>query len=422
MNDRTAAFSLCLVELVGSQAGDTAIKNDNPTADALTSPVESTVATGLVQNLSQFGNPYLHANGLVCIISLEAISRRLGDRWPRRLDIVHAYVSRLLERDIDPNGLTEWLSETSVIIVQPDRPAIAGQAACLNILKQTLQHFLGDSNTEDTIVHLVTRIAGGEVFGQQLDVEQVIAASLSEPVVTTPPVNQWSPFIASNGRRVRVSCRLEPLMLLKTPAKIGYRISRRVLETPSEIALTDVEVSNLSRADAFNIDAASIARGLQRLNSDASDEVTPSLIVPVSYSTLAHPPSLTKFLDLLATASDRVKLGLMCEIVDFETAPQAQMATILSHLRRHSAHVIGRHHPKVNLGALPTGITGLGVEVPPMEGDAQFVGWVRTIQARTKSHRAALLLFQLQNPRQLALATAMGVTHATLQPRRYSDD
>lgn len=398
------------------------MNNGNLTADPLASPVESNVASGLVQNLSQFGNPHLLTNGMVCVISLEAILRRLGERWPQRRDVVHAYVTRLLERGTDPNGLTEWLSETNVIIVQPDWLPIAGQAACLKILKQTLEHFLGDSNTEDTIVHSVTRITDGEVFGQQLDVEQVIAAASLTPVVTTPPVDQWSPFIASNGRRVRVSCRLEPLMLLKTSARIGFRISRRVLETPSGVALTDVEVSNLSRSDTFNIDAASIARGLQRLSSDASDGVAPTLIVPVSYSTLAHPPSLTKFLGLLATASSQVKLGLVCEIVDFETAPQAQLDTTLAQIRHHCAHVIGRHHPGLKLGTLPSGITGLGVEVPTIEGDAEFVGWVRTVQARTKSHRAALLLFQLQNPRQLALATAMGATHATLQPRRSSDD
>lgn len=418
---KLSAPELCQVALGNSRPGDAEMKEGNSTSDVGTSPVESNVASGLVQNLAQFGNPYLLANGLVCVISLEAISQRLGDRWPQRRDIVHAYLTRLIERDIDPNGLTEWLSETSVIIVQPDRPPIAGQAACLKILKQTLQHFLGDSNTEDTIVHTVTRITGGEVFGLQLDVEQVIAAAVSLAVATTPPPDQWSPFIASNGRRVRVSCRLEPLMLLKTSARIGYRISRRIVETPSDIALTDLEVSNLSRADAFNIDAASIARGLQRLSSDVSGEVAPTLIVPVSYSTLAHSPSLTKFLGLLASASNQVKLGLVCEIVDFESAPLAQIETTLSQLRHHCAHVIGRHHPKMNLGTLPSGITGLGVEVPAIEGDAEFVGWMRTVQASTKSHRAALLLFQLQNPRQLALATAMGATHATLQPLRASN-
>lgn len=62
----------------------------------LKSLVDSTVAAGLGQNLSQFGSPYLLANGLVCVISLEAISRRLGDRWLQRQDIVRAYVSRQL--------------------------------------------------------------------------------------------------------------------------------------------------------------------------------------------------------------------------------------------------------------------------------------------------------------------------------------
>lgn len=391
------------------------MRHEGSSTDIMTPYEESSVATGLVQNLSQFGTPYLLAGEMVCVISLEAISRRLGDRWPQRRDIVHAYVSRLLGRDTDPNGLIEWLSETSVIIVQPDRLAIAGQATCLKILKQTLQHFLGDSNTEDTIVHLVTRITGGEVFGQQLDVEKVITEAASITVPTTPPVDQWSPFVASNGRRVRVSCRLEPLLLLKSSTRIGYRISRRILETPSETALTDVEISNLSRADIFNIDAASIARGLQRLSSEDTRENLPTLIVPVSYTTLAHPPSLARYLELLASASEHVKLGMVCELVDFATAPQALLDSALSQLRRHCAHIIGRHQSESTLSSLAAGIKGLSIEVPAIEGDAEFVGWVKKVQARTRAHCPVLLLFQLQNPRQLALATAMGATHATLQ-------
>lgn len=393
------------------------MSHEPSSSDAGASPVESSVAAGLVQNLSQFGNPYLLANGMVCVISLEAISRRLGDRWPQRRDIVHAYLTRLLERDTDPHGLTEWLSETSVIIVQPDRPAIAGQAACLKILIQTLQHFLGDSNTEDTIVHTVTRINGGEVFGQQLDVERVIAAAASVAASTIPPPEQWSPFVASNGRRVRVSCKLEPLFLLKTSARIGYRIARQVIDMETEAVLSLADTANLSRTDLFNIDAASLSRGLDRLRSEVSSGMAASLIAPVSFITLSHPQSLARYVELMTQAAEAVRHGLICEITDYADAPSARLDLALSQIHRHCSYVIGRASLEVSAGGVPKGINGLGFEAPAMEGDAAFVGWARRALSRYSSTRSATLLFQLTGARQLALASALGATHASVASR-----
>ena len=47
---------------------------------------------------------------------------------------------------------------------------------------------------------------------------------------------RWSPFVASNGQHVRVSCTLEPVFEVKRHTRIGYRLRRRVLDRSSGCA------------------------------------------------------------------------------------------------------------------------------------------------------------------------------------------
>lgn len=376
------------------------------------------------ETLSQFGSPYLLAEGKVCVISLAAIAQRLGPRWPLRRDIVREHTVKLLDRTLGTDALHSWASETSIIVAQPTSPDIIGQARCLNCLKEILQHFLGDSNIEDTIVHSVTRIVDGDLLGERLDVRRVTAAALqlsARSEGARPSTNQWSPFVTSAGRRVRVSCLLEPLIQLKSSRRIGYRISRRVLETPSEIELPPQDLERLSRADHASIDAASITRGLERLRAETSDAKALSLIVPVTFSTLSHPAGAATLVDLLAQARADVQHGIICEIVDYARAPPAALAAALATIRPHCSHVVGRWEAGRAFAASPERagdlVSGVCFECPAMAGDAEFVGWVRTLLAGKRPAGAGVLLFQLSDPRQVALATALGASHASLKSR-----
>lgn len=376
------------------------------------------------ETLSRFGSPFLLAEGKVCVISLAAIAQRLGPRWPLRRDIVREHTVKLLDRTLGTDALHSWASETSIIVAQPTSPDIIGQARCLNCLKEVLQHFLGDSNIEDTIVHLVTRIVEGDLLGERLDVRRVTAAALQLSVGSEgarPSTNQWSPFVTSAGRRVRVSCRLEPLIQLKSSRRIGYRISRRVLETPSDVELSPQDLERLSRADHASIDAASIARGLERLRAETGDAKALSLIVPVTFCTLSHPGGAATLVDLLAQARADVQHGIICEIIDYARAPPAALAAALATIRPHCSHIVGRWEAGRAFAASPDRagdlVSGVCFECPAMAGDAEFVGWVRTLLAGKHPAGAGVLLFQLSDPRQVALAAALGASHASLKFR-----
>ena len=386
----------------------------DPSADPEDKESAGHFMRGLVQDLTPFGRPDFLVSGQVCVISLAAIVGRLGERWAQKSDIVHDYVLRLIEQFADEGSIHEWLSESDLIIAQPGVTNVVGQFNCLKVLQKTLFHFLGDSNTEDIIVHSVTRIADGEIFGAKLDVEQVIAEAAQSGDTPAPAAGQWSPFVTSTGRAVRVSCRLDPLILLKASSKIGFRIRRRVIEIASGQEIDPAIVADMSRSDLLNIDAASIERGLERLQSEGTGENMPILILPVSYRTLSYLPGMTVIMGLLDAVPAAYRPGLVCELVDFDIAPRAALSSIISQLRRHCAHVIGQSRPETRPDSNLEGASGIAYEVRPMTSDVEFVGWVRSLRPGGASKRS-VLLFDLNGHRQMALAAALGVTHATIR-------
>src|SRR6476469_9503608 len=67
--------------------------------------LESAQASGLVEQ------------GLVNIISIEAIRDRLAERWPRRCEDIWAYAGRCCVRHLGPTTIGRRLDETDILIV-----------------------------------------------------------------------------------------------------------------------------------------------------------------------------------------------------------------------------------------------------------------------------------------------------------------
>ena len=367
----------------------------------------------------------LAAQGKINVITLDAIAEQLGRRWAMRRELVYDHAERTLERQLGSDGFFQRISDTDYVVSQPDVSSLAGQAKCLICLREILHHFLGAALIGDIRVHTVTRISPQGVYGERLDVAAVEEAGALECAANVKEahqagsLDQWSPFVTSNGQRVRVSCALEPLILLKTFAKIGYRLARRVLELPSDQPLSAAAQRNLSRADIEKIDFATISRGLDRLLSEASSAKPPSLILPVSYVTLSNHHGRAVVIDLLRRAQEAVRHGVICEICDIEGVPPGARSTVASLIRPFCIYVVGRlNETPAGLANLKgAGLQALTIECPPaMAGDAEFVGWTRTVLAAARPVTRSVMLYRLASNRQIALANALGASHASLRP------
>jgi hypothetical protein len=397
--------------------------------------VTSRITAGGSVNVLRFQESGALAGGQVNIIALDAVVERLGERWQGRREAIYDMVERVLERKVGPNGFFARVSETDFLVAQPDLGPFGAQASCLRSLGEILKHFLGSASHYDLRVRRVTEISDKEIVAVPVDPKTVVqgdahearqaaaevqAAALraqaeADPTLLSP--ERWSPFVGAHGRKIRVSCRLEPVFELKNNGRIGYRLSRAVIDMATDEPLSKVEVSNLSRADHLRIDMATIARGLARVESGSETEQALSLIIPVSYVTLSHQQGRQMLAQALARARQAVLTGVLCEVCDIEGVPQVALLSAVSLIRPWSLFVIGHLSdamPRAESGMKEAGLQALSFTCPlNLDGDAEFLGWVReAIRSAHKVTRSTMVYGC--SPRRIAMAGLMGATHASV--------
>lgn len=393
------------------------------------------VAAGLEASLERFSDRTLLAAGKVNLISVEAVEKRFGPRWALRQEQVYGFAQRILERGLGPRGLFLRVSETDYLIVQPDLSRLAGQAACLRYLREILEHFLGDSHLASAGVLQVTRIGPGAIDARQVDVvavekiaDEVIAApaapahgeaeTASLTARPRPTVDQWSPFVSTDGRQLRVSARLEPVYELKTFSRIGFRMNRRVINSRTREELSAAAIADLHAADQLRIDLATIARGIDRVLADSSGEQQLSLIVPLSYTSLSSVRGRAGLIEPLREAGRLVKCGVICEILDVEGVPAGALLSAVAMIRPFALMVVGRL-AAVEAALLPrlkgAGLRALSVECPPGLGEAEFSAWAARTVRTAKRAAGSVMVYGVSSERRAGELGLLGATHVSLR-------
>jgi hypothetical protein len=298
------------------------------------------------QALTQLQGSTALGQGQICLIGLDAVRERLGARWVGRREVVYEYAQATLRRRLGPRDFFLRISETEFLVAQPGVGRLAGQACCLNVLREVLTYFLGSATTADIVVCEVSSIEERRIGARALDpfaLEAEAAALPPEPPRAAPVAraapsltsqDRWSPFVSHDGRRLRVSCQLEPVFQLKTYGRIGYRMTRRVLQLPVETPLSASEEANLTGADLERLDFATLARGLNRLQHEAEGARQPSLMLPVSYATLSSHRGRAQLADFFRAAQGSVQQGLICEVCDIDGVPPGALLAATSLISR----------------------------------------------------------------------------------------
>ena len=371
----------------------------------------------------------LLSEGRVNMISVEDIAERLGSRWEVRRAQVYDHVEKVLSRKIGPTGLLLRITECDYLVVQPDHGVFAGQAVCVRALTEIMHFFLGPARRRDLAVHRVTKLSGSEIVGLAVDpraaaegerrearaAEAAAEAARERDYLMSP--ERWSPFVASSGRRVRVSCHLEPVYELKNQTRIGYRLHRRILDMATGREMPQREVRGLSRADLLRVDMATISRGMARVMAAAEHERELSLLIPVSFVTLSNKEGRSLISKAFEHAREAVEKGLICEVYGIDGAPQVALLEAVSLIKPGALFVVGNltDDPPVASAALKeAGLQALSIECPrDFRGDAEFIGWLRA--ALTSLHRAtkSVMVYGCESPRRAAMAALLGASHAS---------
>jgi hypothetical protein len=393
-------------------------------------PADRLISAGAEDTLKRFSEPALLAAGKVNLISLEAVEKRFASRWELRRNQVYDFATRVLDRGVGVTGFFVRISSTDFFIVHPDLGRLAGQAACLRYLREVLNHFLGEDQMAAAGVLQVTKITKGRLEAQRMDerAQDVDAATRTDlEVVLAPPAaappgserspDRWSPFVASDGRHLRVSAKLEPVYELKGFARIGFRMIRRVLIGGSEEELTPQQLAKLSTADLLRIDLATAVRGLDRLHGDSAGERQLSLIVPVSFISLSSQKGRGEFIEQLKAAGGLVKLGVICEVCDIDGVPPGALLAATSLLRPFTLLIVGRllnTAPTAIVRLEGSGLQALSFECPPGLGEAEFVGWATAAIGASKRVAKSVLVYGAKSAQQAGTLASLGASHVSL--------
>ncbi|HEX3364613.1 hypothetical protein [Phenylobacterium sp.] len=389
------------------------------------------VSSDAEAQIERFCDPQLLASGKVNIISLEAVQKRFGDRWQTRKDQVFDFAERVLERSLGERGVSVQVSDMDYLIVHPDLSRMAGQAACLRYLREILTHFLGHDREAAGGVLQVVRIGQGRLQAEQVDAtaaEAKLAASADEDGphrlghyedsdITTKLVNRWTPFVAVDGRHLRVSATLEPVYELKGFTRIGFRMIRRVIVISTAEELSSQQVVALSAADILRADLATITRGIDRLRVEAGGERQLSLIVPLSFTSLSSQKGRAELVEPLKEAGSLVRLGVVCDILDIEGVPPGALLAATSLVRPFSLLVVGRMTGSTAASMermKGAGLQALSFECPLGLGDAEFTGWATVTIAAAKKVAKSVLVYRVATPQRAATLASLGATHVSL--------
>lgn len=391
--------------------------------------------------LERFSDPQLLAAGKINLISLEAVQQRFADRWQLRKDQVFAFAERVLERGVGLSGFYLRVSDTDFFIVHPDLGRLAGQAACLRYLREVLNHFLGDANMAAAGVLQVSQISKGRLEAQPVDATKADAAHGPHAAGTAgaledddieavrlpawregdpPPqsrLNQWTPFVANDGRQLRISATLEPVYELKGFTRIGFRMIRRVIVVATGEELTNQQAAALSAGDLLRADMATITRGIDRLKAEGGTEQQLSLIVPISFCSLSSQRGRAELAAPLKEAGGLVKLGVICEILDIEGVPAGALLTATSMVRPFSLLVVGRltaPTPRAIARLSGAGLQALSFECPKGLGDGEFLGWAHSTITPARKVARSILVYGASSTQRAGALASYGASHVSL--------
>lgn len=390
---------------------------------ALTSvPTLHSVSDNRSHLFEQLAGSSLLADGLVNLIVLESIADRFGVRWNAKREAVFEHVERVLARITGETGYFARVSETDFLVAHPDLGPFSAQALCLRAFREIWTHFLGEVPHPEFTVHKVTEISKQQITAVPVDPTEALAGEVSEQAAAAAGrsgeaqsilvPSRWTPFVATDGRKIRVSCSLEPVYSLKSRSRIGFRLCRQIIDMGSETRLTAGHVASLSRADLLRIDMATMSYGTALLKSETSEKPELSLIVPLSYVSLSHHPSRQTIAAALAEARRSVLVGYICEIYDAEDVPHASFLEVVSIVRKWSLIVVARLRGMPSASMKNAGLQALSVSCPAnVVTDAEFVHWLTPWLRAGKRLASPVMVYRCASVQRMEIAGSLGASH-----------
>ena len=381
--------------------------------------------------LDRLSHPALIAAGLVTVIGLDAIRRKLGDRWPIKRAQIWDHVERELERTLTAADIFLRTDDVSYTIAQPGSDRYAAQAICFTILQDVLKFFLGESRAADIDVRTVSSIVGGQMTSQPVDLtklrrggsgsvaetpaEQLAAAATGPLADHAPAAAHWKPPLAGRSSIIELSPTKRGSFDLKLSVDGVWNLKRGVLtsflvERNGVRGKTDV-------AELEEIDVATLAYVSTLLDEQVGQGGALTLHLPLSFTSLATQRTRQRLLSLTQPVREAMRRTVLLEITDLDPGvPPSRLIEVVGLVHSLFVGIIGRIKPtKAALAAVKgCGLRGVAINAEQLNPhQPEFDARLKAFAALSRDVSPNLLVHGLPNLKLIDVATAAGFTHAS---------
>jgi hypothetical protein len=370
------------------------------------------------------------ATGAVNIISVEAIRERSEERWPRKREQVVTFVERAFSRLSQPGDIIVPLNDWEFLTIQAGASRAAALGLSANLLRETLEFFLGAVSHQDLRLFQVNGYVNGELGvravapGQLSGPDQLEIRDPAEEAATTrtspaPPCDAVAlsrprvlRLVVEGGLVVEVAIAAEPVWNVPARVVASYLLRPTVsLESadPGGVAALPAE---LSSSVACDIALQMIAAGVELL---AQLQVKVALHLTLPVRALSYSLSRYRVLHTLRELPPEVRKLLILEIVELSDGlPQSRLAEIVASIAPYARAVLARApSPGADLAAWRgCGLNGATLdcsELDPADRQAQskLTAFVRNASQVSK----ACVAYGLASRALVLAAWSAGFTH-----------
>lgn len=390
--------------------------------------IERITAGGAAAALERLAGTDLVERGCVTVISVDAIRKRSGDRWPRKRDAVWAYLGKKFDEHLAYQDIRHRIGETDFLVAVTSEEGVAAQALSLKILEEALLFFLGVADFADMKVRAVTAINGAELACSDIDPARVAGHKPAPPeeiivsaYQTVDPAEERRrnpiSFVTASGQNLRIDFSLEEAVSLRHKVTAALRIEPAVTHIASGRAVPARAFAKLSDDDIAFIDRASL--DYAALFTVAEDKPQTPLILPLSFRTLSTRKGRQALIGVEGLPPQRVKTGIMVELIDVDRGtPEARLLEVTGLVGQLCKGVLVRLQPGRDAVGPVKGarLQGLTVAVVDLGGtDSQVASHMLTLAAQARGRAAVLMIHGLPSQGYLDVAEVAGFTHASLR-------
>jgi hypothetical protein len=285
----------------------------------------------------------------VFVISFESWQAKLGNKWERLQDKVHATARSILDQRLSDHSLYVKRDDISYLVVMSGATVREAQLRCRIIGKEIMERLAGKESEADIVDLKSAEVdADGTLHLHDLppmqDMLEQLPQEVSDKAISADTVDPGLFKEGASAGLEKVKFIYRPMLAVRTKVLSTF-ISLPIRQVHQELYLSGYAVlgQNARSPQYLDLDRLTVRHVGKDLHQLVAKGAKSLLALPVHYETLADNRTRADYLALCASEFHGMSDRLVFELVGLpDGIPQVRLAELVSLLRLHGRAIIAR--------------------------------------------------------------------------------